>query len=281
MAFNEKTPVIPVAPPPDLGGGVTKDPTKWAATGSAIFDTTGMNIPGYPTSATGEQIANAIQALAYSNKDHGQVVGPIRQLLQNYAGNYTKNEKHLIWTSKDNLTLKDYLGQLHANNLINPTTPLSLAAWNSRIQSNPNYGVTNSVTTKPAAPIVVPAQADLTNAAQTAFASVLGRSASPKEAADFAQKYQTLIESYGTAKQDVKKGNEFDAPANPIKFAQMGQNPSNTILPSTPDTNTAIQAPPNATVAASNFAARQNPTAASAQAASDGLNQFMSMLKGQ
>ena len=263
---------------PALPGGTTKDPTKWASAGAATYDTTGMNIPDYPVSATGEQIKNAINQLAISNKDRGQVVGPIRQILENFASDYTKQEKHFVWTNKDNATLESWLGLLNANNVVNPTQPKSLISWKTLYQGNPGYGQTNAITTTPYS---IPAQPDLTSAAQTAFAQVLGRSASPAEAADFAKKYQQLVQSYDSAKQNAQAGNSFNAPQTPIQFAQSGQTPASTALPSDPLANTGLEAPPTPTIAASNFAAQSDPTAASAQAAADGLNQFMSMLKGQ
>ena len=277
MAFSKKVPAVPSDAPPQLPGDTVKDPTKWAAASAATYDTTGMNIPGYPTQATGEQIRNAIQQLAINNKDNGKIAGPIRQILQNYAGNYTNKEKHLAWTSKDNSSLESWLGQLNGNNAANPSAPMSLAAWKTSWQANPNYSNTNAVTTTPYS---IPAQPDLTAAAQTAFSSVLGRSASPQEAADFAKIYQELVQSYDSAKSNAKAGNAFAAPSTPIQFAESGQTPASTALPSDPSASTGLEAPPTPSVAASNFAAQTNPTQASAQSAADGLEQFLSMLKG-
>ena len=277
----EKTPLVPPGAPVDLGGS-TGDPTSWKIASAAKYDTTGMMIPGMTGPQTGQAIKDAINQLAISGKDKGQVVGPLRQILIKFAGTYTTKETRLAWTSKDNQVLQEWLGLLNAHNTVNPTAPQSLTSWQSLYQGSSNPRSTTSLATNPVSTsaYAIPAQPDLTAAAQTAFSSVLGRSASPQEAADFAKKYQELVQSYDSAKADAKAGNSFNAPSTPIQFAQSGQTPADTAVPADPTASTGLEAPPTPSIAASNFAAQSNPTQASAQAAADGLGQFLTMLKG-
>ena len=287
MAFSKGTPALPSAP--TLGAGTGTDPSKWSVASAAKFDTTGMNIPGLTGYATGQQIKDALNQLALNNKDGGQVVGPIRQILIKYAGNYTTKETRLAWTAKDNSALESWLGLLNAHNAVNPSAPSSLPQWQALYQGTNNPAHTTALTTTnpvSTTPYAIPAQPDLTDAAQKAFSAVLGRSASPQEAADFAQKYQELVKSYDSAKANAKAGNDFNAPQTPIQFAQSGQTSgevasgSDTSLPADPMAATGVEAPPTASIAASNYAAKVDPTEASAQAAADGLGQFLTMLKG-
>ena len=280
--FVEKTPVLPLGASPDLGLGPSKDPASWGAASAAKYDTTGMMIPGMTGPQTGQAIKDAVNQLALNNKNKGQVVGPLRQVLMKYAGNYTKKETSLVWTRKDNFELQNWLGVLNAHNTVNPTSPTSLVQWLNLYQGSSNPRSTTALTTNKVlrSAYSIPAQADLTSAAQQAFSSVLGRSASPQEASDFATKYQQLVQSYDSAKINVRAGKSFDAPQTPIQFAQSGQTPTSTAVPSDPTAATGLEAPPTPSVAASNFAAQNNPTQASAQAAADGLGQFLAMLKG-
>ena len=264
-------------------GNKSKDVTGWAAASAAKYNTTGFNIPNMTGMQTGGDIYNAIEALAHSNKDQGNVWGPIRNILQQMTP-YSKKERVSIWTTKDTSTLKTFIQSLNAtNSTVNKANPLSLAQYvSAQTQAFKGTGSPLSTSTALTVPKVVsvPATADLAKVAQDAFSSTLGRSASPSEAADFAQKYQKLVLSYGDAKNDTKNASSFAPPVQPIDFQPNGQTaPAQPA--SAPIDSTAIMAPPTASVAASNYAAKANPTQASAQAAADGLNQFMSMLKGQ
>lgn len=265
----------------EIPGTSSGDPTGWATAQKASIDTTGMGIPKMTGYQTGAQIFAAIESMAKTNSDHGKVWGKFRQVVAAGRG-YSNKDTNVTWSTKDVIAVKSYLTNVNNYNTVNPSNPVSLAGYvNLDVNSHQSSGLSlsSSTNTKTTTPVVsVPAQADLTAAAQTAFAQTLGRSASPAEAADFAKKYQDLVLSYGNAKVDAKKAAAFNAPANPIQFDQTGQAP--TAIKSTQAGINAVEAPPTASIAASNYAAQQNPTAASAQAAADGLSQFMSMLKG-
>ena len=266
-----------------LPGTSTADPTGWTAASKAELDTTGLNIPGLSGKATGAQIFAAIESAAKTNAGNGKIWGALRPLIA-VGNSYTNAQAHVNWSSADVTALQKYIAAWNNYNTTNPSTPATLGSWvnltkNTTATTGASVGQTlNLVTTTP---VSVPAQADLTSVAQQAFASTLGRSASPKEAADFAKKYQELILSYGSSKDLAKASQSFQAPSSPIQFQQSGQAPqSSAPIPSMTSGVNAVTAPPTASVAASNYAAQTNPTEASAQAASDGLNQFMSMLKG-
>ena len=264
-----------------LPGSSNGDPTGWSAAQKASIDTTGMGIPKMTGYKTGAEIFAAIESMAKTNSDQGKVWGKFRSVISS-GQNYTSKDTQVSWAKKDINAVKSYLTNVNNYNTTNPSNPVSLAGYvNLDVSSHKSSGlsISSSTNMKTVTPLVsVPAQADLIAAAQTAFAQTLGRSASPAEAADFAKKYQDLVLSYGNSKVDAKKAASFNAPANPIQFDQTGQTP--TAIKSTQAGINAVEAPPTASTAASNYAAQQNPTEASAQAAADGLSQFMSMLKG-
>ena len=270
---------------PQLPGGGSTTDSNWAAASKATFDVNGFGLPNAPKDGmmTGDQIYQTLNAMAATNDSHW---GSIRAGLTSIKPNvYSTKDLKLNWTPADVSSVRDFLTTLHNVNVTNPTKLQSLVGFfNTSLayakKSGVSFNTLNAVNTTP---ITVPAQADLTDAAQQAFSKNLGRSASPAEAADFAKKYQDLIASYGTAKYDAKKAQQFTQPGNPIQFAQTGQMPADVSAKAVPQIQSnvpVLEQPPSAAIAASNFAARQNPAAASAQAAADGLNQFMSMLKG-
>lgn len=268
-----------------ITGGTTtssKDPTGWPATSQAKFDTTGMNIPGMTGVQTGAAILQALNSIALNKNADKSAWGPIRSILQ-HMQSYSTKDKTTVWNTKDENTLKRFLGSLNATNTtINKASPLSLAAFVA--QEKAAFGITgtnlNSTQALTTQIYSVPNQADLVASAVKNFPTILGRTPTAQESADFAQKYQKLVESYDSAKASAKDGLAFAAPSNPIQFEQNGQSAS--ALPASPSGLVdPLQAPPTPDVAAQNYAAKADPTAASAQAAADGLNQFMSMLKGQ
>lgn len=269
--------------PPALPGSTSGDATSWTAASKASFDTTGLGIPGLTGPQTGAQIFAAIESAATTNSDKGALWGSLRPLVAVGQG-YTKKDSSVSWSSKDVTAVKDYIARINNYNTVHPNAPVSIAGYMSLDkQSLQTSGTSLSLTanTLTTTPNVIPASADLASAAQQAFATTLGRSASPSEVADFTKKYQALVASYGTAKDMAKASMPFNAPSTPIQFeggAQAGSTPA-PISSTTSGVNNVIS-PPTAAIAASNYAAEQNPTEASAQAASDGLNQFMSMLKG-
>lgn len=262
------------------GGGTTD--SNWAAAAKASYDVTGLGLPNTPKNGqmTGDQIYQAINAMAATNNKNW---GGIRDILKNTIPGYTAKDLRLNWTNQDVTAVRSFITTLHNVNTTMPSNQMSVAGFlNTTATNAKKSGVSFSTinSTQTTTPVIsVPAQADLTSAAQTAFATTLGRSASPAEAADFAKKYQDLVLSYGNAKVDAKKAAAFNAPANPIQFEQTGQTASKPIKSTQLGIN-AVEAPPTASIAAANYAAQQNPTEASAQAAADGLSQFMSMLKG-
>lgn len=274
-----------VITPITIGTGAsktTKDPTTWAATQQASVDTTGLNIPGMTGMQTYAQLFQAIESDALHGSSGGKLWGRIRPILIAQAQNYTKKELATKgWLEKDTSGLRAFLTGLHNTNAISKTAPLTALSWIEQKANDVGTVGKTSFTAKPApAPIVpVSATSDLTAAAQSAFATTLGRSASPQEAATFAKAFQDAQNNFGQAKNDARKQNVFNPPAQPINFAQSGQAPIKPPASASTDT-TGIMAPPTPTVAAANFAARTNSTNASAQAAADGLGQFLGMLKG-
>lgn len=265
-----------------LPGSSTGDPTSWLAASKAN-GALGMAIPGLTSpTVTGAQLFAAIESMAKTNSDKGAIWGKLRGIIAN-GNSYTKKQAQANWSSADVSALQKYIASWNNYNTIHSDAPVSFGSFVGLTKTNVAQGLgsTSTVNVVTKNPVTVPAQADLTAAAQQAFASTLGRSASPAEAADFAKKYQSLVLSYGSAKDLAKASAPFTAPTSPIQFQQDGQAPkSGAPIPSMGSGINAVTAPPAASVAASNYAAQTNPTEASAQAASDGLNQFMSMLKG-
>ena len=298
MALNVPKPVAIPAP-----GGTTKDPFSWAATRPDTINVTGLGL-SKPT-LSGEQAFAEIEKMAYSDPSQwAKIKLTLANMLAYNGGNsYTKAtyahaySLHSVWSKSDAAAVQWALTQYHnVNYATNPTgpsqagTPTGLTGTAQNRPSFISFATTHAATTKtngyatstiPAtAPIVaISATSDLTAAAQSAFATTLGRSASPQEAATFAKAFQDAQNNFGQAKNDAKKQSVFNPPAQPIQFQQTGQSPTPTPATASTDT-TGIMAPPTPTVAAANFAARTNPTQASAQAAADGLGQFLSMLKG-
>ena len=267
------------------GGSTGKDTTGWAGTHNAQVDTTGLNIPGTTGFKTFATLFQAVQADAYHGKSGGALWAMVKPILRQPYNGYPKNQiKAIGWTPHDATALQELLEGLHSINTLNKTSPLTAQSFfTSHLQplGPGGSGSSSTIASKVLrSAYSIPAQADLTSAAQQAFSSVLGRSASPQEAADFATKYQQLVQSYDSAKINVRAGKSFNAPQTPIQFAQSGQTPTSTAVPSDPTAATGLEAPPTPSVAASNFAAQNNPTQASAQAAADGLGQFLAMLKG-
>jgi hypothetical protein len=265
---------------PQLPGSGSTD-SNWAAAAKASYDVTGLGLPNTPANGqmTGDQIYQAFNAMAASNDKNWS---GIRDILKNTIPGYTAKDLKLNWTNQDVTATRDFITTLHNYNVTYPTKQMGITAFlNTTAKQAQKSGVSFNTlnSTQTTAPIItLPSQADLADTAQKAFATTLGRSASPAEVEDFAKKYQDLVLSYGNAKVDAKKNAAFNAPANPIQFDQTGQTPQPIVNP-VAATN-AIEQPPTASLAAANYAAKQNPTEASAQAAADGLNQFMSMLKG-
>ena len=280
-----KSPVDTLGTFPNIGGGGTTD-SNWKAAANSTFDVNGLGLPNTPKDGlmTGDQIYQALNAMAANND---KAWGSIRNALQRAVfAAYPKAQGHLNWSTGDVNSIRTMLTDLHNINKTYPDKVQSVVGFlNSAVKnaksSGLSFSTTNAVTTT--TPVIVPAQADLTDSAQTAFAKVLGRSASPEEAADFAKKYQDLVASYGTSKYDAKKSKQFTQPGNPIQFAQTGQTPadiSGKAVPQIQNNVPVIEQPPSIATAASNYASQNNPAEASAQEAADGLNQFMSMLKG-
>ena len=269
----------------DFHSGNNLDPHSWnKVVSGSTFNMSKFPIPtlsALGTQATGEQILQAFSKMVYQDPKTWQNIRPTLLAL----GGGTMSKKPKPWTPGDETAIENWLGQLHYNsidltpgNKTVPTPPDVMTAFTSGMKNVKTFGVVGSKVS--ASPLVsVPASADLTKIAQSAFSTTLGRSASPQEAAAFAKAYQDTVNTYGQSKNDAKKQSAFNPPEQPIAFQQSGQKNA-PIVNSAPTDTTAIMSPPSASTAASNFAARTNPTQASAQAAADGLGQFLSMLKG-
>lgn len=284
-------------------GASNKDPYTWAATRDDTINVAGLGL-SKPT-LTGDQAFAEIEKMAYANPAQWAKIKLTlaNMLAYNDGSSYTKAtfaeayNLHNVWSKADASAVQWALTQYHNVNYATagsgPSGTGTPAGITGTAQNKPtflSFTTTHAATTKAngyatsttptVAPIVaVSATSDLTAAAQTAFATTLGRSATPQEAATFAKAFQDAQNNFGQAKNDAKKQSVFNPPAQTIDFAQTGQAPVKTPATASTDT-TGIMAPPAPAVAAANFAARTNPTQASAQAAADGLGQFLSMLKG-
>jgi hypothetical protein len=268
----------------DLGSGGGKLDTTWGAAAKGTYDISGLNLPNTPAGGkvTGEQFYQLLQSAAQS---HNPAYAPIRQRLSYLIPGYTSKVGKFNFTSWDSNAIESWIKGMHSNNVTNPTSPSTALSFlntstGKTSSSGLSYNVTNNIVNKYVAPPSVPSTADLTDTAQQAFSKILGRSASPAEAQDFASKYQSLVQSYGDQKNQMKlsKSKDFTPIAQPIQFQQQGINPSQP-APTTVTTGANI-APPSAGIAAQNYAAQNNKTQASAQAVVDNLGGFLSMLKG-
>lgn len=294
-----------IAPPPPANiptVGGNKDPFTWTATRADTINVDGLGLS--KKVLTGDQAFAEIEKMAYQNPTQwAKIKLTLANMLAYNDGNtYTKAthakayNTNSPWSKADAQALQWALTQYHNINYSGaPATPsaasptgltgtaqtkptfLSFAATTATKVKSTGYSTSTAASVPPLVP--VHASADLTSAAQTAFAQTLGRSATPQEAQAFAKAFQDLENSYGQAKNDAKKQSVFSAPAQPIKFQQTGQS----AIPAQNNVSTdqgALPVPPTPAIAAANFAAQTNPANASAQAAADGLGQFLSMLKG-
>jgi len=177
-----------------ITGGTTtsKDPTGWPSTSIAQFDTTGMNIPGMTGPKTGAQILQAFNSLALNKNADKSAWGPVRAILQ-HMQSYTTKDRLTAWNTKDENTLKRFLGSLNATNAtVNSAAPLSLAKFVSNEQqafgiTGTNLNQSQALTTQLYS---IPNKADLVASAVKNFPTVLGRTPTAQESADFASQYQ-------------------------------------------------------------------------------------------
>ena len=264
-----------------LGGG-NQQKSGWTGAAAATFSTGGF-IPGKP-SMTGDEVLQAFNALA---ADNSPTWSTFRDVLKNTIPGYNLKDLKSNWTSQDVSAIKNFLVTLNNRNTTFQGTDkgtLNIVAFANQTLANAkktgsSFSTLNSTsTTTPLIPI--PSTADLMGDATTAFTKKLGRTPTQAEATDFAKKYQDLVLSYGNAKVSAKKNAAFEAPAQPISFQQQGTPASATMVKNPVAATNAIMQPPTSSTAAENFATRKSPTEASAQAAADGLNQFLTMLKG-
>lgn len=249
----------------------------WSGASGATFSLGQYGAPFGKTSMTGDEILQHFDALAQSNSP---LWSSFRSMLINSVPGYSQKELKANWTNQDITAIKEFLTRLNNYNVSFPDKKLNIDAMASNVATNAKKNGTSwatlNATTSTTPVISVPASTDLEAAAQTAFSKVLGRSATAQEAASFSKEFQDLYASYGQQKLAAKKAQKFAPVSQPVQFAGAGQTPQ------TPTSTAAnvIEQPPTASVAAENYAARTNPTEASAQAAADGLSQFLGMLKG-
>ena len=272
----------------NLGGSDASNST-WTAAAKDTYDVTGLMIPGHLTGTmTGDQLYQALNAMAVNKKlDPSGTWSAVRKVLVKSVQGYNANNLKVNWSTQDVKAVKNFITSLHNNNSTDPTNKMSFTTAMVNLSGTASAKGTGIATAGLTTPATVPATADLTSVAQTAFSKTLGRSASPQEAAQFAKQFQDMVLSYDNSKKSAKGEASFAAPTNPIQFQQNGQeaqptgvsaNGSSAQKVST--TTGGLQTPPSADIAATNFAANLNPTEASAQAAADGLGQFLTMLKG-
>lgn len=267
------------------------DQFSWIKTVSgATFDPSKFNAPylnDLPANATGEQVLQAFSRLA-ANPNTVGIWQSLRPKIAALGGvTLTKNDTNgKLWTGNDQKAIENWLGRVHYNNTdlssagATYTPPDLNLAYNNGIKNIKTVSGTGTVGTSPTSTLVtVHSSADLASAAQSAFETTLGRTATPKESAAFTSAFQSLENSYGQAKNDAKKQDVFNAPAQPIDFTAAGQKPA-PAQNSVPTDTGAIQAPPTPAIAASNFAAKTNPNEASAQALSDALGNIIKNIGG-
>lgn len=261
----------------NLGGNTGSD-SGWTAAMKASFDVSGLGIPGHATgSMTGDQIYQAFNAIAHSKNIKSWLA--IRAILKDTVPGYTAKDLKYNWTSQDSNALKQKLSELHnaSVSLGDKSTFKTYLVDQHTLatKSGINFATINAKTTKAPSLVSVPATPDLMKAANDAFTTTLGRAASPEEQAAFSKDFQSLVSQYASGKSKTTPAEFSPAPTQPT----MG-NPTPQVA--TPITLPAgqVMEPPNANVAAANYAAQQNPVNAHAQAAADGLQAFLGMLKG-
>ena len=265
--------------PISTGTSGSSSATTWAGASIDTYDVRGLGLPNEGKNKvrldtmTGEQL---FQRLSYLAQTGDPIWGNIRNVLTK-TGAYGQSIPNFNynWTNDDIAAVKSFITGLHNFNSVAPK-PVSLTTY---MNDSVKRVSKNGIATGTKAPVSVPATADLTNAAEKAFQTTLGRNPTADESAKFAKQFQDMVLAYGSGKQTAKTAASFAAPKQPIAFQE-----PNMATPKPADISTtktsAIQEPVSAGVAAQNFAARTSPTEASAAAAAGSLDQFLTMLKG-
>ncbi len=286
---GQKFPSLQFENAPNLGS--SSSDVTWAAARSGTIDVSGLGIPGHLDGAsakiTGDQLYQILNAYANNSQlDPNGTWAGVRSILTRTQKGYTTKDLNYAFTTADKNALQNFITGLYNVNKTS-STPIPFVSYLNQKQTEAKKNGLSFASNSLATPSTVPSTAELAKTAQTTFATVLGRSATPKEEAMFAKQFQDMVLAYDNAKKSGKGESTFAQPANPIDFAPSGANLGVSGITSAPTTTakvstatTGLTTPPSASVAASNFAANLNPAEASAQAASDGLGQFLSMLKG-
>ena len=267
-----------LTPPPLApidGGGKTVDPTSWKAAAKDSGNYSGLGIPN-ASNLTGEQALISIEQMAL--KDPAQWAKIRTQLvaMHAYSGKklptFTSN-----WSSTDSNAVRWAITQYHVLNLPaagspvvpstvggvvgTPKTPfLSFAQSQAKALKSSGYTSSSSV-----APIIpLPATADLNQVTKDAFVKNLGFNPTPAQQASFSKQFQDLVLSYGQAKSNAKAQKAF---ATPGATSTASHSPI------------AIEQPPNADVAATNFALKADPNAAGAHGLNEAMGAWFQQLK--
>jgi hypothetical protein len=280
----------------DFGSTTSTDYTSWTKTVSgAPFDMS--NFPTLNTlgaNASGAQVLQALEKMAHSTNSNDiknwRAIRPTINFLGGDPVKLSKGQVQNPWTSTDLQNVKSWLTGLHFDNTnlapvvagqktSQPVAPKVFDSFAAAIPQAKAYGSVGVAKAVAAPPVVqVPATSDLTSIAQDAFVKTLGRAASPEEAAQFAQKFQSLAFDVGNAKNASRKQSSFNPVDQPIQFTQAGGTPANS-PDSASKSTTPLQAVPNAGVAAENFAVRNNATQASSKGLDDLIGGFLNMAK--
>lgn len=214
------------------------------------------------TAATGEQVLQALSRLASTNGGTWQNLRPALVALGGKS--LTKAELLKPWTPIDESAIKNWLGTAHynaidltPNNKTDYVPPNLFDNFTSGITNLKKFGSVGSTVTRATPIISLPATADLNQVTTNMFTKTLGRNPTNEEQAHFAKQYQDMILSYGQ-KQNAVPDQTFTVA------------PGTTSSPK--PSPVAIEAPPAADVAATNFALKSDP----ARAASNGLDDAMS-----
>lgn len=267
----------------DLSGpnaGRSKTPVNhftWADTAKHSIDLSGLGLSD--SILTGQQALAAIENLAHTNPAQW---GAIRTLIANsgaYGAHKPDFSKLTNWSSTDLNAVKNALIYYHAGVGVTPTTktqdqvgigPIATAkpSFLQFTQQSAAALPSGAIPSKKVKLISLPSTDDLNAVAHKAFVDATGFNPTPAQAADFAQKFQGLLLSYGKGQNNPQAQQDFAPPANvsaPMANPAVPPAPSGTVIE-----------PPSASVAAQNFALKANP----ATSASHGMNEAISLWLG-
>jgi hypothetical protein len=274
---------------PTIGGGSSISSVDLAG---ATFDTTGLGLPASVTStfANPSQVGGTdlYQALVKTATSHPEAWIPLKYALyQSYF--YGTNTPTFTpgFSSQDKSAVTDFLTTLTINNTntpkgVKPTPVITFLSQQQQLASL--YGGAAAQTQ--VKQVSVPSTPDLVQIADNAFRAATGLPPTSKQAKEFARSYQQQVMASARASVAQPK----------ITTPKIPQTPMGT-TPVTPEENLAavqgamtkgsaapktilqqVTQPPDATVAAQEFARKQNPAAAGSMNIDNALNAMFTSL---